>query len=199
MSAALMILPVVWAFAERANAESVTSQTEGRMAETAARLGQRKGPHGLRLVHAAAVPAAAPAVPLADVAAAKSMAAPVAEVAFYRKYTEAMLRRYVKLSLEAGRVPSLLGQEMFRGKVTSYKVRSFEDVVIFVHDVGKCLELLEPAQRALIKRIAMQGHTQGEAASQLGLSLRTVVRHYADAVDALTRVFLERKLLEIQT
>ncbi len=119
-------------------------------------------------------------------------------MAFYRKYTEAMLRRYVRLSMEAGKVPSLLGQEMFRGKVTSYKVRSFEDVVIFVHDVGRCLELLEPAERALIKRIAMQGHTQGEAASLLGLSLRTVVRRYADAVDALTRIFLERKLLEIQ-
>jgi len=32
--------------------------------------------------------------------------------------------------MEAGRAPSLLGREMFRGKVTSYRVHSFEDVVI---------------------------------------------------------------------
>ena len=44
------------------------------------------------------------------------------EVAFYRKYTEGLLRRYVRLSMEAGRAPSLLGREMFRGKVTNYSV-----------------------------------------------------------------------------
>ena len=54
---------------------------------------------------------------------------PVPQVAFYRKYTEAMLRRYVRMSMEAGKVPSLLGREMFRAKVTSYRVESFEDVV----------------------------------------------------------------------
>jgi hypothetical protein len=32
------------------------------------------------------------------------------ELAFYRKYTEGMLRRYVRLSMEAGRAPSLLGR-----------------------------------------------------------------------------------------
>ena len=37
--------------------------------------------------------------------------------------------------MEAGRTPSLLGKEMFRAKVTNVVVRSFEDVVIFVHDV----------------------------------------------------------------
>lgn len=41
-------------------------------------------------------------------------------MAFYRKYTEAMLQRYVRMSMEAGKVPSLLGQEMFHGNVTSY-------------------------------------------------------------------------------
>jgi hypothetical protein len=34
------------------------------------------------------------------------------------------------MSLEAGRVPSLLGQEMFRAKITHYRVESFEDVVM---------------------------------------------------------------------
>ncbi len=62
------------------------------------------------------------------------------EVAFYRKYTEGILRRYVRLSMEAGRAPSLLGREMFRGNVTNYSVTGFDDVVIFVHDVESCVE-----------------------------------------------------------
>lgn len=118
------------------------------------------------------------------------------ELAFYRKYTEGMLRRYLRLSMEAGRVPSLLGKEMFRGRVTSYRVQSFDDVVIFVQDVEKCLRRLSDPQRELVERIAIQEYTQGEAANLLGLSLRTVVRKYADALDELTAIFLELRLLE---
>jgi hypothetical protein len=118
------------------------------------------------------------------------------ELAFYRKYTEGLLRRYVKLSMEAGRAPSLLGREMFRGKVTNYRVHSFEDVVIFVHDVETCLKKLDEGQQHLVRRIALQEFTQAETSSLLGLSLRTVHRRYADALDELTEIFLERKLLE---
>jgi predicted DNA-binding protein (UPF0251 family) len=118
------------------------------------------------------------------------------ELAFYRKYTEAMLRRYMRLSMEAGRAPSLLGREMFRGKVTNYRVHGFDDVVIFVHDVDQCLGMLEEEQNALIRRIALQEYTQSEAAEMMGMTLRTLVRRYNDALDLLTDVFLDRKLLE---
>lgn len=123
-------------------------------------------------------------------------AARVPELAFYRKYTEGMLRRYMRLSMETGRVPSLIGQPMFRGRVTSYKVRSFEDVVIFVFDVEKCLRRLDTRSQELIARISLQEYTQGETAGLTGMSLRSVVRHYADALDRLTVIFLEAKLLE---
>ncbi|MGD0445042.1 MAG: sigma factor-like helix-turn-helix DNA-binding protein [Edaphobacter sp.] len=118
------------------------------------------------------------------------------EVAFYRKYTEGLLRRYVRLSMEAGRAPSLLGREMFRGNVTNYSVQGFDDVVIFVHDVESCVKLLDDGQQHLIRRIAVQEFTQEETASLLQLPLRTVHRRYADALDELTEIFLERKLLE---
>lgn len=118
------------------------------------------------------------------------------ELAFYRKYTEGMLRRYLRLSMETGRVPSLLGREMFRGHVTSYRVHGFDDVVIFVHDVERCLTKLNETQRTLIERIALQEYTQGETARMMGVSLRTVVRRYAAAVDLLTAIFLETGLLE---
>ncbi len=115
---------------------------------------------------------------------------------FYRKYTEGMLRRYSKLSMESGRVPSMLGKEMFRGRVTNYKVQGFDDVVIFVHDVERCLRGMSPVQQHLVERIALQGYTQGETAALLGISLRTIVRRYNAALDELTRVFLRRKMLQ---
>jgi hypothetical protein len=118
------------------------------------------------------------------------------QTAFYRKYTEAMLRRYVRMSMEAGKVPSLLGQEIFHGRVTSYRVESFEDVVIFLHDVGKCLERLDAEQQHLISRIALQQYTLGETAELMGLKPRTVVRRYGQAVDSLTRVFLSVNMLD---
>lgn len=121
---------------------------------------------------------------------------PRPELAFYRKYTEAMLRRYVQMSMQTGRVPSLMGQTMFRGKVTHYKVRNFEDVVIFRLDVERCLAKLEESERQLIRRIALQEYTQGEAAALLGMSLRGCVQKYREALDRLTGIFLEMRLLE---
>jgi hypothetical protein len=122
--------------------------------------------------------------------------APEPQVAFYRKYTEAMLRRYVRMSMEAGKVPSLLGKEMFRAKVTSYRVQSFEDVVIFIYDIEHCLERLAPEQQRLIARIALEEYTLLEAATMLGLPPRTAVRRYCRALDRLTGIFLETRMLE---
>lgn len=121
---------------------------------------------------------------------------PQPQVAFYRKYTEAMLRRYVRMSMEAGRVPSLLGKEMFRAKVTSYRVESFEDVVIFIYDIERCLERLAPEQQRLIARISLEEYTLLEAAAMLSLAPRTAIRRYWRALDRLTGIFLETRMLE---
>jgi hypothetical protein len=121
---------------------------------------------------------------------------PQPEMAFYRKYTEAILRRYVRMSMEAGKVPSLLGQEMFRGKVTNYRVGNFDDVVIFLHDVDHCLEKLDADQQELISRMSLQQYTVGETADLLGLKPRTVIRRYGQALDRLTRAFLTAQMLE---
>jgi hypothetical protein len=121
------------------------------------------------------------------------------ELAFYRKYTEAMLRRYARLSLSVGRMPALLGHDAFRGKMSTYRVTSFEDSVIFVYDVEKCLKKLDGFSQELIRRIALQEYTQGEAAGLLRVSLRTIVRRYGEAIDALTHIFLERQLLNVDS
>jgi hypothetical protein len=55
---------------------------------------------------------------------------PAEELAFYRKHTQLMLRRFMHMSMQMGRTPSLLGEQVFRGRVSSYRLRSFEDAVI---------------------------------------------------------------------
>ncbi len=159
------------------------------VAAAARAVAERKGPHRLQLVQAMAV-----AAPMEQKVA--EAAAPEVELAFYRKYTEALLSRYLRLSMETGRVPSLLGQEMFRGHVTRCRVKSFEDVVIFVHDVEGCLKQMDAGQQYLLRRIALQGHTQEEVASMTGMSLRTVIRRYWEGLDALTKLLLDRRLME---
>lgn len=122
---------------------------------------------------------------------------PAEELAFYRKHTQMMLRRFMHMSMQMGRTPSLLGEEVFRGRVSSYRLRSFEDAVIFVFDIEKCLKQLDHVQQELIGRIALQEFTQGETAALMGMSLRSVVRKYGEAVDRLTAIFLRVKLLTI--
>ena len=122
---------------------------------------------------------------------------PASSLAFYRRYTELLLRRYMQVSLRMGRVPSALGNCVFRGRVSSRQVQSFEDAVIFVYDVERCMKQLSPEEKELIARIALQEYTQTEAAELTGQSLRTVVRKYGDAVDRLTGIFLEKELLEV--
>src|SRR4051794_16776680 len=77
----------------------------------------------------------------------------------YRERTLGILRRYQRLSIESGRLPSLLGREFFRTHVTTYHAGSFEDAVIFVHDVARGLAQLGAFEHKLIARIALQDYT----------------------------------------
>ena len=67
----------------------------------------------------------------------------VRERRIYRGRTVAMLRKYMRYSLDTGRLPSLVGREFFRSKVSKYTMVTFEDRVIFVHDMEKCLGRLD--------------------------------------------------------
>ena len=117
------------------------------------------------------------------------------EMYLYRERTAALLRKYCALSMELGRVPSLLGREFFRSKVTSYRMSSFEDVVIFVYDVERCLEKLDKVSQQLIARIGMQEYTYREAAALIGYSERTIERRYPEALDRLSSILLSAELL----
>lgn len=118
------------------------------------------------------------------------------EVAFYRKYTEALLRRYMKMSLQMGRVPSVLGIDPNRGRVSSYRVSSFDDAVIFVVDVEKCLKKVSGKAQSVLVRVALQEYTVLEAAKMLGVTEKTVIQHYRQGLDELTEILLAVKLMK---
>jgi len=113
----------------------------------------------------------------------------------YRDRTMALLRRYLRISVEVGRLPSLLGREFFRTRVTSYRVSTFEDAVIFVHDVERGLEKLDEFEKKLIAKLVLQDYSQKETARLMGCKRRTVVRRFPEALDQLSEIFLEGGLL----
>src|SRR5271165_3539505 len=98
-------------------------------------------------------------------------AGPVVSLAFYRKHTESLLRRYLYASMQVGRAPSILSDPVARGWASSRPVRTFEDAVIFVLDIEKCLGRLSLLDREMLGRVVLQEYTQVEAASMLGMGV----------------------------
>jgi hypothetical protein len=113
----------------------------------------------------------------------------------YRDRTVALLRRYFRISIEVGRLPSILGRELFRSKVTAYRMSSFEDAVIFVHDVERALDRLSDFPRQLVAAVVFHEYTQEEAAAAFCCTRRTICREYPIAVDHISEIFLQGGLL----
>jgi hypothetical protein len=141
--------------------------------------------------------AGGPTLPAEETAILTEIIAPGSDpdLWLYRRRTIGLLRRYLRLSIAVGRMPSLLGREFFRGRVTSYKSATFEDSVIFVHDVERCLDKLNEFDKKLIAKIVLQEYSQEEAGRQLGCGLRQTARCYVEALDRVTETFLKRTLL----
>jgi hypothetical protein len=114
----------------------------------------------------------------------------------YRGRTVAMLRKYMRYSMETGRLPSVLGREFFRARVTAYTVVAFEDRVIFVHDMETCLNKLDEFSRQLIARHILQDHDLEATARLLHCGKRTVQRYVPLALDLLSEILLDVGLLE---
>src|SRR5271157_1120250 len=103
----------------------------------------------------------------------------------YRRRTVALLRRYARASVEVGRLPSLLGREFFRTRVTSYTMRNFEDVVIFVTDMEKAIEKLSAIDKKLLAMNVLEEYDVLEVARLLGCTPRSVRRLLQEALDEL--------------
>jgi predicted DNA-binding protein (UPF0251 family) len=113
----------------------------------------------------------------------------------YRERTVTLLRRYLRYSLETGRLPSIMGCEFFRTHVTSYGVHTFEDRVVFVHDVEISLRRLDEFSQQVIARMVLQEFGQEKAAVLLHCSRKTIQRALPEALDQLSEVLLEVGLL----
>jgi len=120
---------------------------------------------------------------------------PSISLAFYRKHTEKMLRRYLYASMQVGRAPSILGDPIARGWVSSRPIRTFEDAIIFVLDLERCLNQLGSLDRQILCRVVIQEYTQAEAAMMLGMSVRTMSYKFPLALDRLTEKLVEASLL----
>lgn len=114
----------------------------------------------------------------------------------YRRRTVALLRRYARASVEVGRLPSLLGREFFRSRVTAYTMRNFEDVVIFVHDMEGAINKLGPLEKKLLAMNVLEEYTQAEIARLLGCTRRWIEFQVPEAIDEMTRILLECGLME---
>ena len=114
----------------------------------------------------------------------------------YRRRAVALLRRYARASVEVGRLPSLLGREFFRTRVTSYTMRNFEDVVIFVTDMERAIEKLNTLEKKLLAMNVLEEYTVDEVARLLGCTPRNVRRLLQDALDQFSRILLAGGLME---
>jgi DNA-directed RNA polymerase specialized sigma24 family protein len=126
---------------------------------------------------------------------ARALKKPPASLAFYRKHTESLLRRYLYASMQVGRAPSILSDPVSRGWASSRPIRTFEDAVIFVLDIEKCLSRLSLLDRQMLGRVVLQEYTQVEVASLLGMGVRTISYKFPLALDRLTEKLLEAGLL----
>ena len=114
---------------------------------------------------------------------------------FYRHQTHRMVRRYFYTALQTQRIGSTLADVSCRGWVSSRPIRSFEDALIFVHDMERCIQSLPSLDRDLLNRIVIQEYTHAEAAMLLGMSARTVDYKLQAALDRLTRKLIDAELL----
>jgi len=117
------------------------------------------------------------------------------EICLYRGRTVNVLKRYLRLSIQTGRLPSLLGSLHFRARNSSYTLHTFEDAVIFVLDVERCLEKLDRGSQDVIARIILQEHTVEYVARQMHCRSRSMERKLQEAVDQLSEHLLERGIL----
>lgn len=122
-------------------------------------------------------------------------AAPLTSLAFYRKHTEKMLRRYLYASVLVGRAPNILNEPLSRGWASSRPIVTFEDAIIFVFDVENCLAKLGPLDRLILARAIIQEYSHEEVALLLRVGVRTLEDRLNLALDRLTRIMLDSGLL----
>lgn len=120
---------------------------------------------------------------------------PRPEILCYRGQTFAIVRHFFEISSQVGRLPSLLGREFFRARVTHHAIPSFEDQAVFVRDVELCFARLSEPHAEMITLVALYSFSRDEVAQMLRASKTWVNIRIAEALDALSEIFLQARLL----
>lgn len=116
-------------------------------------------------------------------------------LAAYRPYTRALLRRYFRLAVDLGRLPSILGGLCFRARLSHYRLHTFEDSVIFVHDIERVFERIQRPAMEIVAGVVLLDYSIPEAALRLGITVQRAERRFASALDSLSAALLEAGLL----
>ncbi|MGZ4813529.1 MAG: hypothetical protein ACXVZI_12235 [Terriglobales bacterium] len=120
---------------------------------------------------------------------------PRPEILCYRGQTFAMMRHFFEISSQVGRLPSLLGREFFHARVSHHAMPSFEDQAVFVRDVELCFARLSEQHAEMITLVALYSFSRDEVAKMLRASKAWVNHRVAEALDALSEIFLQVHLL----
>lgn len=117
------------------------------------------------------------------------------ETVCFRGQTIAIVRHFFEISSQVGRLPSILGREFFQAKVSHHAVPSFEDQAVFVHDIEHCLLKLSDEHARMIMMVGLYDFSKDEVAALLRRCRSWVTQRYIEALDALTQIFLDAKVL----
>lgn len=120
---------------------------------------------------------------------------PVPEMLLFRAQTSALLHHFLEICSQVGRVPSILGREFFRSKVTHHRVPSFEDQALFMYDVERCLGKLPSRYSQVLAMAGLHNLPIDEVAARLGMSRSWVNRQYVEGLDFLSQIFLNAGVL----
>jgi hypothetical protein len=99
------------------------------------------------------------------------------------------------MAVDIGRLPSILGGLCFRARVSSYRLHTFEDAVIFVHDIERVFDRIPRPSMEIIAGVVLLEYSVPEAALRLGITVQRAERRYATALDSLSAALLEVGLL----
>lgn len=117
------------------------------------------------------------------------------DLLFFRGQTIAIVRHFFEIASQIGRLPSILGREFFRAKVTHHAVPSFEEQAVFVHDVERAIRQLSDADGEVVALVGLFQYSMEDVAKLLGCSRSWVAKRYVRSIDRLAERFLETGLL----
>ena len=120
---------------------------------------------------------------------------PRPEILCYRGQTMAIVRHFYEISSQVGRLPSLLGREFFRARGSHHAIPSFEDQALFVRDVELCFARLSEPHAEMITLVGLYALSREEVSEMLRCSRAWVNNRVAEALDALSEIFLQAGLL----